>query len=381
MDIAFINRMLGLTRGGGELWDLQIAEALRGYDVDVTFYVGSPLLSDVDVSVEGYETVPVPTPHLRDFAYAAPRGIGGMLEEIDAASFARRSVRRLVDTDHDIVHVNSDPRYARYIDELDVPVTIKMNGPPHSFLYDTLIPWRSSYDYFSAFDAVIATGVTVDRIRAETDVAVSRINPGVDTTAFSPAEQTTRDSSGPFTVLFVGRFVPVKNIPFLVSSFAAFHESHPDSRLVLVGDGPKRRAVETAVENHGIGDAVRLPGYVPNDELPELYRDADVFVLSSDHESFGMVLLEAMSSGLPVVAPAIDWIPAIVEDETDGLLYEPGSQSELLDHLETLYADEQRRRRLGQQARESIEAGYDWDSRASDLKAVFETVLRRHSQE
>jgi glycosyltransferase involved in cell wall biosynthesis len=108
-----------------------------------------------------------------------------------------------------------------------------------------------------------------------------------------------------------------------------------------------------------------------------VYREADVFALASDHESFGMVLLEAMSSGLPVVAPAVDWIPNIVDDRTDGYLYDPEERSELVECLEHLYGSEHERRRLGENARESIVQGYDWDSRGRKLKRLFEAVLGR----
>lgn len=374
MDVAFVNRMLGLTRGGGELWDLRVADALANQGVDVTFYIGKPYRSEGFDPVEGHQTVPVRTPHLRDLAYAAPRGIGGVLEEADAYCFERRIVSAVTAADHDIVHVNSDPRFAWFLDRISPPVSIKMNGPPHSFLYDMVLPWRSSYDFFSAFDAVVATGVTVDSIRDRTEIEVTRIDPGVDSKQFSPGETESREDV-PFTVLFVGRFVPVKRIPFLVSAFATFNDRYPDSRLVLVGDGPKRSAVESAVAEHELEDVVDLPGYVANDALPQVYRDADVFALTSDHESFGMVLLEAMSAGLPVVAPAIDWIPNLVDDGTDGYLYEPGVRSELAGRLEDLYEDEQERQRFAANARESILQDHDWRSRGRELKRLFETVL------
>jgi len=377
IDIAYVNRMLGLTRGGGEIWDLRISQALKRHHVDVTFYIGSPLSSESDSNIDDFRVVEVPTPHLRDLAYAAPRGIGGILEDVDACVFRRQVLRKLEEAEHDVVHVSSDPRFANVRSGFECPLTLTMHGSPHSFWYDTVRSKAGSYDLISQFDAVTATGQTAEQLHQLSGTEVVRIDPGVDSGIFTPADDGTEApyDTGPFTLLYVGRLVPVKNVPFLVAAFADFHRQFPNSQLLLVGDGPKRGAIESAISDHGVNDSVKLPGYVRNEELPRWYRNADAFALASKHESFGMVLLEAMSCGVPVVAPAIDCIPRIIEDGADGLLYEPGAKPELIDHLNRLYRNEPLRRKLSETARTSVESGYDWDSRARQLRKVFEGVL------
>jgi len=371
MDVVFVNRMLGMTRGGGEIWDLRMAENLEELGVGVTFYVGEPVFGELSDPIEGFDSVTVPTPHLRNMAYAAPKGFAGALYDLDTALFRRRVVSELDERDHDIIHVNSDPQFGRYADRFDQPVVVKMNGPPHSLWQDYLSPFADSYDFFEKFDAVVATGVTTEKIEARTDVDVHTINPGVDTDHFTPGDYD--EATEGKTILFVGRFVPAKDIPTLLEVFDGVRDAHPDAELVLVGDGPRRNRIESKIDDLGLGDAVRLLGYVDNKELPAFYRRTDVFALSSKHESFGIVLLEAMSCGTPVVAPCVDWIPNIVDHEREGLLWETKEEFEA--HLDSLLSDPDLRETFGKRGRQKAVDGFDWRQRTERLHSVYENVI------
>jgi glycosyltransferase involved in cell wall biosynthesis len=374
MDIAFINRMIGITRGGGEIWDLKMAEHLQSKGVNVTFYVGKPLFGDLSNPVREFDSVTVPTPHLQDTAYAAPKGVGGILADIDAEVFCRRAARELQERNHDLVQVCSRPEFGRYIDTVDAPVSVVMHGEPYSLWQDYVNPLSSSYDFFDEFDAVIATGMTTGKIEERTGIDVHTINPGVDTDTFAPDDEGTAGK----TVLFVGRFVPAKNLPALIETFDAVHDSHPESELVLVGDGPRRAKVERKIKVLGLNDAVRLPGYIGHEDLPRFYRQADVFALSSRHESFGMVLLEALSCGVPVVAPEIDWIPNIVDHGRDGLLW--ATREEFETYLERLLSDSDLRGEFGESGRKRAVDRFDWDSRAQQLAAIYNSPITEESR-
>jgi glycosyltransferase involved in cell wall biosynthesis len=373
MDVAFVNRMLGITRGGGEIWDLRIAEALADQSIDVTFYVGEPLTSELPEPLTDFETVEVPTPHLRDIAYSAPRGIAGLIEEVDSAVFRQQTARALADADHDLVHVNFDPRFRHLTTQLDCPVTIKLNGPPHSLFYDTLHPWTDSYDFLSAFDTIVATGITPQKIRDHITQDVLSINPGVDTDVFEPDGETlTWD--GP-TVLYVGRFVPVKNLELLLAAFATVHEEMPTANLVLVGDGPLRESLAETAEILGISDAVQMPGYVDQNDLPPYYRGSDLFALSSRFDNHPITLLEAMATGTPVVAPTVGSIPEMVDDGEVGHLYSEGSEDELTDRLQLLLGDKGPHKQMGQKRRKAAVERYTWSAQAGRLADVFQALV------
>ena len=373
MDLAFVNRMAGITRGGGEIWDLKMAEGLEERGADVTFYVGKPLRSELPEPIEGFETVEVPTPHLRDLAYAALKGIGGGLADIDSRLFMDRTVKKLHGHNHDIVHINSDPRFARVVSRFDVPVTIKMNGPPYSLWYDVVNPFTSSYEFFDAFDAVVATGITTEEIQKRISSEVHTINPGVDTDQFSPDGPTIETDSP--TILFVGRFVPAKNLTLLVEAFANVVEQFPSAELILVGDGPLKPDVEAEIAQYDLQDSVRLPGYVDNEDLPEYYRGADVFALSSQRENHPITLLESMSCETPVVASSIGAIPEIVENGQTGFLYPVGSASDLAAAINQLLSDPELCTFCGRRARETAINELDWSKHQTELFELYKNTI------
>lgn len=375
MKVAFVNRMMGFTRGGGEIWDLRMAERLRDLGVDVTFVIAVPLRSAVPRPLPEWPTVHVPVPHLQEKALSLPRGIGGLLSDVDSQLFAKRAVQKLSGRDDfDLVHVNSRPEFGKYVSDLEQPVTVKMNGPPHSLWYDTLRPDLSSYDLLERFEAIVTTGVTTRVVRENVaHERVCQINPGVDTTSFTPPEEA-RSGGDAWRLLFVGRFVPAKGLTKLVDAFAALRERH-DVTLTLVGDGPLRSDVESYVEQRGVAEAVTFAGYVENDDLPAYYRRADAFVLSSRTDNHPITLLEAMSCGLPVVAPRVGWIPHVVRHERTGLLYDRTSHSEPADTIDELLSDTALREHLRSRARQTAVNEFDWERRATSLKTLFETVL------
>lgn len=359
MNIAFVNRMVGISRGGGEIWDLKMAEGLEDRGAKVTFYVGKPLRSDLPEPIESFETVPIPTPHLQDLAYAAPQGIGGVLADVDAHVFSRRVARQLARDGVDLVQVCSRPPFARYVEAIPAPVTLVMHGKPYSLWYDMINPWTSSYDLLTKFDQVIATGATSNLIREQSDIEVLTVNPGVDTALFSP-DSVKDDGSDTFTILSVGRFVPIKNYSLLIDVFSEIVEVHPGSELVLVGDGPLGNKLKSQVRNLDIEDSVRFPGYIPHQDLPRYYNEADLLVLSSKHESFGMTLLEAMSCGTPVVAPRTGEIPKIVNHGENGLLFDIESKKALAGAITQCMSNPDILDEYSQAARDKVVDKFDW---------------------
>lgn len=377
MKIAFVNRMIGFTRGGGEIWDLKIAEGLTNRGADVTFYLGKPLYSELPMPVEQFDSVEIPTPHLQNLAYAAPRGIGGLLADIDSRSFCRRVADQMEEEDVDLIQICSRPEFGRYVDTLEVPVSIVMHGTPYSLWHDVIIPGGSTYDLLESFDQVIATGATTASIREHSNAEVQTINPGVDTDLFSP-DQVDKHDSKAFTLLTVGRLVPVKNHPLLLESFSRIAERHPEAKLLIAGDGPLRDRLESVVEKRNIGEKVTFLGHVSHQQLPRLYNRADIFILTSLRESFGMTLIEAMSCGLPVVAPRIGVILEIVDHNENGLLYAADSERELTSAIERMMSDAKLRDNCARKARSTVIDAYDWQRSSDHLYQIYDDLISTH---
>ncbi len=135
-------------------------------------------------------------------------------------------------------------------------------------------------------------------------------------------------------ILHLSNFRPVKRIPDLVRAFARLQQVSPRTKLVLAGDGAEKERVQQLVKSLGLGASVVFPG--TQAELVPLYSAADLFVLPSEKESFGLAALEAMACSVPVVATETGGLPEIVEDGKTGFLVPVGDVAALAEAMQAL---------------------------------------------
>jgi phosphatidylinositol alpha-1,6-mannosyltransferase len=180
-------------------------------------------------------------------------------------------------------------------------------------------------------------------------------------------------------LLGVGRMATKKGFQRLVAILPELLRRHPDLHLVLAGGGD--RLAELRAATAALDGRVQLPGSVPHDQLPELYAAADLFVLPAVHDAVGNVdglpnvVLEAMASGLAVVASGISGIPLAVTHGAEGLLVGEHDDEGLLDALSQLAGDAGRRRTMGAAARRRVEAELTWEAVAARYRAAFAEAL------
>jgi phosphatidylinositol alpha-mannosyltransferase len=171
---------------------------------------------------------------------------------------------------------------------------------------------------------------------------------GVDVERFRPGLAPIRHLRDDcVNVLFVGRLEKRKGLRDLLNGFRYLSERVPKTRLIIVGDGPLRHRVESYVSNHDLTNVV-MAGYVPEQVKPRYLATADIFCApATGSESFGIVLLEAMAAGLPLVATEIPGYLSVVEAGVDSLTVRPKSPLELGVAMTVLARDPELRRRLG----------------------------------
>lgn len=145
-------------------------------------------------------------------------------------------------------------------------------------------------------------------------------------------------------VLAIGRLTEQKDHPTLLRAFARAHTRHPRAVLVILGIGPLEAETRRLSDELGLGESVLLPGRL---EIRDWLERADLFVHTSRWEGFGLVLLEAMLAGLPVVATRVSAVPEVVSDGESGLLLAPGDDTGIGDALAALLDDPARARALG----------------------------------
>ncbi len=183
---------------------------------------------------------------------------------------------------------------------------------------------------------------------------------------------------GPF-LLFVGRLASNKGLLALLDAFGTFAAEEPAAHLVLIGeDGGMRTPLEARVRAAGLERRVHLVGHVADDRtLAAAYREARLTVLPSEYEAFGLVLLESLAEGTPVVASRVGGIPEVVEDGRAGLLVPPNSPRELAGAIGRLWQDRALAERLGRYGRDEVVPRYTWDALAVRLDALYREVAPR----
>ena len=198
---------------------------------------------------------------------------------------------------------------------------------------------------------------------------------GVDTVRFHPDKRSTElrrlwgVSDDDTVVLCVGRLAPEKNLNDLVSAYQAMRRIQPRTRLVIVGDGPARQALQAACPQ------AILAGSRTGEDLPVYYASADAFLFPSLTETFGNVTPEAMASGLPVLAYDYAAAAQLIEPGDNGLLATYGAAPDLISLAERLVADPQHARRMGVAARRTAER-LGWDTVIGQVEALFNAVAR-----
>jgi phosphatidylinositol alpha-mannosyltransferase len=191
---------------------------------------------------------------------------------------------------------------------------------------------------------------------------------GVDVERFAGA--TPADLGPGRKVLFVGRLHARKGFPVAVGAFGRLAAGRDDLRLVVVGDGSDRSALDRL--ETGVRDRITMLGALPNEALPPVHAACDVMLApNTGGESFGVVLVEAMASGLPVVATAIPGFDEVVTDGVDGLLVPPRDAGAAATAVGRVLDDEELARRLSAAGRERARA-FSWDVVVPALEALYE---------
>lgn len=196
---------------------------------------------------------------------------------------------------------------------------------------------------------------------------------GVDMELFTARDRSGAPQDGPLKLLFLGRLVPLKGANLLLDALARVRTVAP-VELVIVGDGPERAALEEHSARIGLSDTVRFRGFLPVEGCADELHRADALVLPSLMEAGGAVVLEAMASGVPVIATRWGG-PADYLDDTTGVLIDPHNPEQFIEDLALAiirFAREpQLRRRLAVAGYERAVERFDWEKKIDTMLALY----------
>jgi glycosyltransferase involved in cell wall biosynthesis len=376
---------LGAVDAGGQnlhVAELSAALVRRGHEVTVYTRRADPG-QDTEVHTRGYRVVRVPA--------GPPRHIpkDGLLPHMAELAGSLRQAWR--DDRPDVVHAHfwmSGLASVLAAKEVDVPVvqtfhalgTVKRRfqrnadtSPPERFRLERMIGKSVSRVLATCSDEVFE--LSRMGLRRE---QISIVPCGVDLTEFTPAGWSAR-RDGRHRIVSVGRLVPRKGFATTIAALAAV----PRAELVIAGgpDGGKLDRDEEAMrlrrlaERAGVAERVTLLGQVTRQAMPGLLRSADLVVCTPWYEPFGIVPLEAMACGVPVVASAVGGLVDTVVDGVTGELVPPGHPEALACTLRRLLADDTSREAYGLAGLDRATSRYSWDRVATETVTAYESVV------
>ncbi|MXW06149.1 MAG: glycosyltransferase family 4 protein [Gemmatimonadetes bacterium] len=202
----------------------------------------------------------------------------------------------------------------------------------------------------STRDELVRMGVAADRISVVHNGLDSRFLDAANTGATAAQEQkdapAAPDRKEPGLVIYLGRLKKYKNVDHLIQAMAIVREEVPDARLVIVGTGDRRRALEALTRSTGLDDAVRFTGFVSEEEKLRLLTRAEVAAYPSSKEGWGITVIEANACGVPVVAARVSGLRDAVVDGETGVLVPLGDREAMARALIDLLHDREKRERL-----------------------------------
>ena len=184
---------------------------------------------------------------------------------------------------------------------------------------------------------------------------------------FSPPSNGTQK----VRLLCVGRLTPAKGQVLLVKACAQLRDAGIDFSLTLVGEGPDRSRIETAISRHQLNTHVTLTGALTQEGVRRALAEADMFVLPSLAEGIPVVLMEAMSSGVPCISSPVNGIPELIEHQHTGFLATAGDVDSLAQQLLVLARDAAQRRSIAQAARQKVEQHFNLEHNVRQLSHIF----------
>ena len=254
---------------------------------------------------------------------------------------------------------------------------------------ESLLRIAAEHDVLAGSDCVVASTPTeAEDLLSHYGADPTRLcisPPGVNHDIFAPADRRERraelgiEADAP-VVLFVGRVQPLKGIDVVVEAFARIRERHENARLVIIGgpSGPQGREefsqVRELVSHAGLTGSVELHEPVEHPVLARYYQSADVLLVPSRSESFGLVAVEAQACGLPVVAANVGGLSYAVADGSSGFLIDGWDASDYAEAADSILSDEELASRLSKGGIEHAEQ-YSWDATANRFLELYDGII------
>jgi len=342
---------------------------------------------DVRIIAPASRTVPDLGERFIPVGKPRPVPASGSIARITLSPWLSSRVKEILEREHfDIVHLHEPfmPMLCTTVLRLTKAPAVgtfhASGGKPWYTMFSPIMKWYLDR-WFRKLDGRIAVSKPArEFIHGHFPADYTIIPNGVDLEHFSPrVPPLEKYRDGKLNILFVSRLEKRKGVNYLLSAYRRVRQEIGNCRLILVGPGTRwSRQYEEEVKEQGLDDVV-FAGLVPQAELPRYYQTADIVCSpATGRESFGLILLEAMAMGKPIVASNIDGYASVASHGAEALMVPPKNEHMLADALISLATHAELRQEMG--ARGKLKAAeYGWDSIARRVMDFYEEVIQRRS--
>jgi glycosyltransferase involved in cell wall biosynthesis len=304
--------------------------------------------------------------------YALPQYLPGKLSYLTTV-FALRSL--LAQIKPDIVHAHYASSYGFVAGLARVhPLFLSVWGSDvYQFPKNALNKRILSFSLSSA-DALCSTSqAMLEETKKYTNKEIDLIPFGVDTHHFKP--NSMHKSSGEFHIGIAKSLKDIYGFPKLIEAFAKLVKEEDNVHLVLIGDGPEKDRYQKMVDDFGLQEMVTFVGFVPQEELPYLLTQLDLFILPSESESFGVSALEAQACGVPVIVNNVGGLPEVVKHGETGIIIPNNDPEQIYKGIKTLLNDDFNRHQMEIKAAKFVKKNYQWDDCVQKMVNLYENCL------
>ena len=176
-------------------------------------------------------------------------------------------------------------------------------------------------------------------------------------------------------ILCVGRLVPQKGVEYFIRAIPLIARRHPEAKYIIVGEGWSRDILEAEVKATGHANKIRFTGFASDTEVINLMTSADALIVPSIYEPFGIVALEGMATGVPVVASKVGGLAEVIEHEKTGLFVYPRNIESIAWGIDKILSDPDHARWLTENAKEKLHKAYSWEAVAMKTVEVYRKVV------
>ncbi len=373
INITIINQFMGFFYGGGENYTLNISKALRKRGHNVRLIIGKTY-KRITPFPEEILTFDV---QFVFFPYASwiSNNLGSSnkvkwLSSSLANHFEYRMFELTVykklrgDNWSDIYYICGGLVILAFFLDKKKPTIVRWPGPPS----------RMARKILNSYSKNIAGGDIYPKIKKWCNNA-EYVEIGLDSNYFKlPKKKPSKEI---MDFLFVGRLIKLKNLSYLIKGFYEALKENKKIFLHIVGEGQERNGLEKLAEKLNITDFIKFHGVLYKENLLKIYQSSDVFLITSEYESFSMVTTEAMACGLPVIGTKAGFLPSLIKPGETGFLVELNNIKELKEKILFFSENMNKVREFGSKARKFVVKNFSWEESAKRIEKIYYEAINR----